>query len=161
MILTTPFNSSSPFNYSIFTTPQGWHPTGQPTSRPHFYKTNKGFRSQRLTSKALVLYLFRYFVQEKDFFFCINIGRNIDLSCKTDLFLRGMAKRLIVGSEPQFSDVQERLAYIFHKQLYGVAITELTSLLSRRGVHSGNDPFCWIDCRKAYNLRSYVTREYV
>ena len=64
----------------------------------------------------------------------------LDPACKTGVFLREIAKRLIVGLEPQFPDLQERIDHIFHKQLYGIAITELTSLLSRRGVYCSKYP---------------------
>ena len=64
----------------------------------------------------------------------------IDPACKTGVFLREIAKRLIVGLEPQFPDLQERIDHIFHKQLFGIAITELTSLLSRRGVYCSKYP---------------------
>lgn len=64
----------------------------------------------------------------------------LDPACKTGVFLREIAKRLIVGLEPQFPDLQERLDHIFHKQLFGIAITELTSLLSRRGLYCSKYP---------------------
>ena len=64
----------------------------------------------------------------------------LDPACKTGVFLREIAKRLIEGLEPQFPDLQERVDHIFHKQLFGVAITELTSLLSRRGVYCSKYP---------------------
>lgn len=64
----------------------------------------------------------------------------LDPACKTGVFLREIAKRLIVGLEPQFPDLQERLDNIFHKQLFGIAITELTSLLSRRGLYCSKFP---------------------
>lgn len=64
----------------------------------------------------------------------------LDPACKTGVFLREIAKRLIVGLEPQFPDLQERLDHIFHHQLYGIAITELTSLLSRRGIYCSKYP---------------------
>ena len=64
----------------------------------------------------------------------------LDPACKTGVFLREIAKRLIVGLEPQIPDLQERVDPIFHKQLYGIAITELTSLLSRRGVYCSKYP---------------------
>lgn len=64
----------------------------------------------------------------------------LDPACKTGVFLREIAKRLIVGLEPQFPDLQERLDHIFHNQLYGIAITELTSMLSRRGVYCSKFP---------------------
>ena len=63
-----------------------------------------------------------------------------DPACKTGVFLREIAKRLITGLEPQIPDLQERIDHIFHKQLYGIAITELTSLLSRRSVYCSKYP---------------------
>ncbi|MGN0597529.1 MAG: Eco57I restriction-modification methylase domain-containing protein [Ruminiclostridium sp.] len=64
----------------------------------------------------------------------------LDPATKTGVFLREIAKRLIKGLEPQIPDLQERIDHIFHKQLYGIAITELTSLLSRRGVYCSKYP---------------------
>lgn len=64
----------------------------------------------------------------------------LDPACKTGVFLREIAKRLVIGLEPQFPDLQERLDHIFHRQLFGIAITELTSLLSRRGVYCSKYP---------------------
>lgn len=72
--------------------------------------------------------------------FCNPDTTFLDPACKTGVFLREIAKRLIVGLEPQFPDLQERLDHIFHKQLFGIAITELTSLLSRRGVYCSKFP---------------------
>ena len=64
----------------------------------------------------------------------------LDPACKTGVFLREIAKRLIKGLEWQIPDLQERIDHIFHKQLYGIAITELTSLLARRGVYCSKYP---------------------
>lgn len=64
----------------------------------------------------------------------------LDPACKSGVFLREIAKRLIVGLEPQFPDLQERVDHIFHKQIYGIAITELTSLLSRRSAYCSKYP---------------------
>lgn len=64
----------------------------------------------------------------------------LDPACKTGVFLREIAKRLIKGLEPQIPDLQERIDHIFQKQLYGIAITELTSLLARRGVYCSKYP---------------------
>ena len=55
----------------------------------------------------------------------------LDPACKSGVFLREIAKRLIEGLQEEIPDLQERIDHIFHKQLYGIAITELTSLLSR------------------------------
>lgn len=64
----------------------------------------------------------------------------LDPACKTGVFLREIAKRLIIGLEKQMPDLQERIDHIFQKQLYGIAITELTSLLSRRGLYCSKYP---------------------
>ena len=64
----------------------------------------------------------------------------LDPACKSGVFLREIAKRLIKGLEAEFPDLDERLEYIFKKQLHGVAITELTSLLSRRSVYCSKYP---------------------
>jgi len=64
----------------------------------------------------------------------------LDPACKSGVFLREIAKRLIKGLAPQIPDLQERIDHIFQHQLYGIAITELTSLLSRRGVYCSKYP---------------------
>ena len=64
----------------------------------------------------------------------------LDPACKTGVFLREIAKRLLIGLEPVIPDLQERIDHIFHNQLYGIAITELTSLLSRRSVYCSQFP---------------------
>lgn len=53
-------------------------------------------------------------------------ARFLDPVCKSGVFLREIAKRLIVGLEHDFPDLQTRLNHIFTQQLYGIAITELT-----------------------------------
>ena len=64
----------------------------------------------------------------------------LDPACKSGVFLREIAKRLLTGLEPILPDLQQRNDHIFHHQLYGIAITELTSLLSRRGVYCSKYP---------------------
>jgi Eco57I restriction endonuclease. len=64
----------------------------------------------------------------------------LDPGCKSGVFLREIAKRLNKGLEAQIPDLQERLDHIFHKQLFGIAITELTSLLSRRSLYCTKYP---------------------
>lgn len=59
----------------------------------------------------------------------------LDPVCKSGVFLREIAKRLINGLKNEIPDLQERLNHIFTQQLYGIAITDLTSLLSRRSVY--------------------------
>lgn len=72
----------------------------------------------------------------------------LDPACKSGVFLREIARRLIVGLQPKIPDLQERLDHIFHKQLFGIAITQLTSLLSRRSLY----------CSKYPNSRYSVSR---
>ena len=64
----------------------------------------------------------------------------LDPACKSGVFLREIAKRLIEGLADEFPDLQERIDHIFHKQLFGIAITELTSLLSRRSLYCSKYP---------------------
>lgn len=64
----------------------------------------------------------------------------LDPACKSGVFLREIAKRLIEGLQEEIPNLQERIDHIFHKQLYGIAITELTSLLSRRSVYCSKYP---------------------
>lgn len=71
----------------------------------------------------------------------------LDPVCKSGVFLREIAKRLLAGLETEIPDLQERINHIFTNQLYGIAITELTSLLSRRSVY----------CSKAANGNYSVT----
>lgn len=64
----------------------------------------------------------------------------LDPCCKSGIFLREIAKRLLVGLEDKIPDLQTRIDHIFQKQLFGIAITEMTSLLSRRGVYCSKYP---------------------
>ncbi len=64
----------------------------------------------------------------------------LDPATKSGVFLREIAKRLIAGLEDKIPNLQERLDHIFHKQLFGIAITELTSLLSRRSLYCSKYP---------------------
>jgi site-specific DNA-methyltransferase (adenine-specific) len=59
----------------------------------------------------------------------------LDPVSKSGVFLREMAKRLMLGLETQIPDKQERINHIFSQQLFGIAITDLTALLSRRSVY--------------------------
>lgn len=91
----------------------------------------------------------------------------LDPACKTGVFLREIAKRLIRAQLPDYEsrsyEINEKLCagleldeediafqksldkvcdHVFKKQLYGIAITELTSLLSRRSVYCSKYPQC-------------------
>ena len=64
----------------------------------------------------------------------------LDPFCKSGVFLREIAKRLIDGLKDEIKEPQERLDHIFKNQLYGIAITEMTSLLSRRSLYCSKYP---------------------
>ena len=64
----------------------------------------------------------------------------LDPFCKSGVFLREIAKRLIEGLKDKIPDLKERIDHIFHNQIYGIAITELTSFLSRRSLYCSKYP---------------------
>ena len=64
----------------------------------------------------------------------------LDPATKSGVFLREIAKRLMKGLEQQIPDLQERVDHIFQKQLFGIAMTELTSLLARRSLYCSKYP---------------------
>lgn len=64
----------------------------------------------------------------------------LDPATKSGVFLREIAKRLIDGLKDEIPVLQERIDHIFHNQLYGIAVTEMTSLLSRRSLYCSKYP---------------------
>ena len=48
----------------------------------------------------------------------------LDPACKSGVFLREIAKRLIEGLKEEIPDLQERINHIFHKQLYEMCIRD-------------------------------------
>src|SRR4030067_2903326 len=59
----------------------------------------------------------------------------LDPVCESGRFLREIAKRLNAGLEKVITDKQKKINHILKNQLFGIAITELTALLSRRSVY--------------------------
>ena len=59
----------------------------------------------------------------------------LDPVSKSGVFLREISKRLNIGLESKFPDLKQRLNHIYHNQVFGIAITDLTALLSRRSVY--------------------------
>jgi site-specific DNA-methyltransferase (adenine-specific) len=64
----------------------------------------------------------------------------LDPATKSGVFLREITKRLINGLEKEIPDLQDRLDHILHNQVFGIAITELTALLSRRSLYCSKYP---------------------
>jgi len=71
----------------------------------------------------------------------------LDPCCKSGVFLREIVKRLNEGLEKEIPDLQKRIDHILTKQVFGLAITEMTGLLSRRSVYCAKKA----DCKK-YSL---------
>ena len=61
--------------------------------------------------------------------------RFLDPFTKSGVFLREITSRLTVGLAPTIPDLQERVNHILTQQVFGIAITRLTSLLARRSVY--------------------------
>ena len=89
----------------------------------------------------------------------------LDPACKSGIFLREIAKRLLKARIPEYEErsrqiaekkrggipldagdgqferrLQKAVDHIFHKQVFGIAITELTGLMSRRSVYCSKYP---------------------
>jgi site-specific DNA-methyltransferase (adenine-specific) len=63
----------------------------------------------------------------------------LDPGSKTGIFLREVTKRLMKGLVEHFPDETERLEHILNVQVWGLATTELTSLISRRTLYCSKD----------------------
>ena len=59
----------------------------------------------------------------------------LDPFTKSGVFLREITKRLVSGLEEEIPDLGERVEHILTKQVFGIAITELTVLLARRSLY--------------------------
>lgn len=59
----------------------------------------------------------------------------LDPFTKSGVFLREITSRLVDGLKDQIPDLQERVDHVLTKQIFGVGITELTSLIARRSVY--------------------------
>jgi Eco57I restriction-modification methylase len=59
----------------------------------------------------------------------------LDPFTKSGVFLREIASRLTEGLRDEFPDLHERVDHILTKQVFGIGITQLTSLIARRSVY--------------------------
>ena len=60
----------------------------------------------------------------------------LDPAVKTGVFLRQIAHRLMIGLQDTIPDESKRRQHIFGTMLHGIAITELTALMTRRSVYT-------------------------
>ncbi len=59
----------------------------------------------------------------------------LDPCTKSGVFLREITSRLTRGLEKQIPNLEKRVEHILNKQIFGIGITKLTSLLARRSVY--------------------------
>lgn len=77
----------------------------------------------------------------------------LDPFTKSGVFLREIVKRLDRGLESHIPDRQKRIDHILHNQVFGIACTELTSLLARRSV------YCSKQANSEYSVSKFDTTE--
>ncbi|MGN7861817.1 Eco57I restriction-modification methylase domain-containing protein [Microbacterium sp. 22303] len=63
----------------------------------------------------------------------------LDPFTKSGVFLREITRRLTDGLASQMPDLEDRVDHILTKQVFGIGITRLTSLLARRSVYCSKD----------------------
>lgn len=61
--------------------------------------------------------------------------RFLDPCTKSGVFLREITSRLTKGLEKEIPDLEERVDHILTKQVFGIGITQITSLLARRSLY--------------------------
>lgn len=74
----------------------------------------------------------------------------LDPFTKSGVFLREIATRLIKGLESEIPDLQARVDHIVSKQVFGIATTQLTSLMARRSLY----------CSKTANGKHSITKQF-
>lgn len=62
-------------------------------------------------------------------------ARFLDPFCKSGVFPREIARRLMAGLEKEIPNRQKRVNHIFTKQIFAIAITELTAHIARRSAY--------------------------
>lgn len=77
--------------------------------------------------------------------------RILDPFTKSGVFLRQAAGRLTEGLKDEIPDLQERVDHILTRQLFGIGITHLTSMLARRSVY----------CSKFANGKHSIAKSFV
>ena len=77
----------------------------------------------------------------------------LDPFTKSGVFLREIVKRLDRGLADEIPDRQKRIDHILHNQVFGIACTELTSLLARRSV------YCSKHANGKYSISKFNTEE--
>lgn len=75
----------------------------------------------------------------------------LDPCTKSGVFLREITSRLTIGLAGEIPDLQSRVNHILTKQVFGIGITKLTSLLARRSL------YCSKYANSAHSIASQFT----
>lgn len=62
-------------------------------------------------------------------------ARFLDPFTKSGVFLREITKRLVAGLAEEIPNLEDRVDHVLTQQVFGIGITELTSLLARRSLY--------------------------
>ncbi len=76
--------------------------------------------------------------------------RFLDPCAKSGVYLREIVSRLVEGLAEKFPDLTERVDHIFANQVFGIAVTRMTSLLARRTVY----------CSKTANGKHSIAKKF-
>jgi hypothetical protein len=76
--------------------------------------------------------------------------RFLDPCVKSGVFLREITSRLAKGLEKEITNLESRVNHILTKQVFGIGITQITSLLARRSVY----------CSKHANGRHSIAKSF-
>lgn len=75
----------------------------------------------------------------------------LDPVSKSGVFLREITRRLIYGLKDEIPDLQKRIDHIYKNQVFGISLTELTALLSRRSLYCSKTANGKYAISKAFN----------
>lgn len=77
----------------------------------------------------------------------------LDPCTKSGVFLREITSRLTKGLEKQIPNLEKRVDHILTKQVFGIGITQITSMLARRSV------YCSRHAKGKHSIAKSFTRE--
>jgi hypothetical protein len=80
--------------------------------------------------------------------------RLLDPFTKSGIFLREITRRLTDGLKNEIPDLEERVDHILTKQVFGIGITQLTSMIGRRSVYCSK----WANGRHSI-AKSFTTED--
>ena len=78
----------------------------------------------------------------------------LDPCTKSGVFLREITSRLIAGLAQEIPDLQTRVNHILTRQVFGIGITQLTSLLARRSVYCSKHANCKHSIAKGFTSKA-------